>query len=100
MHASGRADTPETPIGFDVPDTIALFPLSPGVLAYVRFGYMPREIKADAISIAVINKALLLRSYTLAFSPRDQFRIDRYPLSGEEVLARVTGPPGRRRRQK
>jgi len=100
MHASGRAETPESQIGFDDPDTIVLFPLSPGALAYGRFGYMPREIKADAHSVATINKALLLRSYTSAFSPKDQFRIGRYALSGEEVLARVTGPPGRRRRQK
>jgi hypothetical protein len=100
MHASGRADTPEMPVGFDDPDTIVLFPISPGVLAYGRFGHMPKQFKADALTVGSVNKTLLLRSYTSAFSPKDQFRIGREALTGKEVLARVTGPPGRRRRQK
>ena len=95
-----RAAENPNPMSFDHPRTTVLFPLSPQLLAFGRFEDVPTHRKLGATSVGLINLKLLLNSYTSAFAPRDRFLIGREPLSGSEVLARVTGPPGRRRRNR
>jgi hypothetical protein len=103
LHKTGSFDPAVVPRTWDDRESIVLFPLSPGLVAHGvfegasgAFHERPRVVPRDWVGR--INVKVLQCTYTSIFAPADQYLLGPDALTAEQVLARVIGEPGRRKR--